>query len=117
GSAVLAGTSPATRPDEAPSAGRPRHKKTAPTMWSGPIGWSGRRDSNSRHLPWQGSALPAELLPLAVGAAGPEAQAAPEEDKPPRTDLLLQGVAPQLPSALACLTSEFGMGSGGSTPL
>src|SRR5690606_1979769 len=34
--------------------------------------WSGRRDSNSRHLPWQGSALPAELLPLARGAAGPE---------------------------------------------
>ena len=25
--------------------------------------WSGRRDSNARHLPWQGSALPAELLP------------------------------------------------------
>ncbi len=28
--------------------------------------WSGRRDSNSRHLPWQGSALPAELLPRSV---------------------------------------------------
>src|SRR5690349_14410715 len=26
-------------------------------------GWSGRRDSNSRHLPWQGSALPTELRP------------------------------------------------------
>lgn len=25
--------------------------------------WSGRRDSNSRHLPWQGSALPTELHP------------------------------------------------------
>ncbi len=24
---------------------------------------SGRRDSNPRHLPWQGSALPTELLP------------------------------------------------------
>ena len=23
-----------------------------------PLGWSGRRDSNSRHLPWQGNALP-----------------------------------------------------------
>ena len=22
------------------------------------LGWSGRRDSNSRHLPWQGNALP-----------------------------------------------------------
>jgi hypothetical protein len=25
--------------------------------------WSGRRGSNSRHLPWQGNALPTELLP------------------------------------------------------
>ena len=25
--------------------------------------WSGRRDSNSRHQPWQGCTLPAELLP------------------------------------------------------
>src|SRR5580658_6804377 len=26
--------------------------------------WSGRRDSNPRHRPWQGRTLPAELLPL-----------------------------------------------------
>src|SRR5579859_7142583 len=26
--------------------------------------WSGRRDSNPRHQPWQGCTLPAELLPL-----------------------------------------------------
>src|SRR5229473_4338083 len=25
--------------------------------------WSGRRDSNPRHQPWQGCTLPAELLP------------------------------------------------------
>ena len=25
--------------------------------------WSGRRDSNSRQPPWQGGALPTELLP------------------------------------------------------
>ncbi len=25
--------------------------------------WSGRRDSNPRHSPWQGDALPSELLP------------------------------------------------------
>ena len=25
--------------------------------------WSGKRDSNPRQLPWQGSALPTELLP------------------------------------------------------
>ena len=29
----------------------------------GQIFWSGRRGSNSRHLPWQGNALPTELLP------------------------------------------------------
>src|SRR5690554_1375837 len=28
--------------------------------------WSGRPDSNRRHLPWQGSALPAELLPRSL---------------------------------------------------
>ena len=28
--------------------------------------WSGRRDSNSRHLPWQGNALPTEPLPHSV---------------------------------------------------
>ena len=28
--------------------------------------WSGRRDSNPRPLPWQGNALPTELLPHAV---------------------------------------------------
>src|ERR1051325_7123878 len=28
------------------------------------IRWSGRRDSNPRHRPWQGRTLPAELLPL-----------------------------------------------------
>src|ERR1700733_8596035 len=27
------------------------------------FGWSGRRDSNPRHQPWQGCTLPAELLP------------------------------------------------------
>src|ERR1700735_297876 len=28
------------------------------------LNWSGRRDSNPRHRPWQGRTLPAELLPL-----------------------------------------------------
>ena len=27
------------------------------------VGWSGKRDSNPRPLPWQGNALPAELFP------------------------------------------------------
>src|SRR6185312_5169772 len=34
---------------------------------SGAKGWSGRRDSNPRHQPWQGCTLPAELLPLNSG--------------------------------------------------
>ena len=29
-----------------------------------PVPWSGRRDSNPRHRPWQGRTLPTELLPL-----------------------------------------------------
>ncbi len=28
-----------------------------------PVAWSGRRDSNPRHRPWQGRTLPTELLP------------------------------------------------------
>ena len=32
-------------------------------------------------------------------------------------DLLSRGIAPQVPSALAGLTSVFGMGTGGSLPL
>jgi len=35
----------------------------------------------------------------------------------PGGDLLSQGVAPQVPSALAGFTSVFGMGTGGSPPL
>ena len=34
-----------------------------------------------------------------------------------RTDLLSRRAAPRLSSALTCLTSEFGMGSGGTTSL
>ena len=37
--------------------------------------------------------------------------------KSPRTDLLSQAAARLVPSALARFTSEFGMDSGGSTPL
>jgi hypothetical protein len=33
------------------------------------------------------------------------------------SDLLSQGIAPQVPSALAGFTSVFGMGTGGSPPL
>jgi hypothetical protein len=32
--------------------------------------WSGRRDSNSRHPPWQGGTLPAELLPQTCCTSG-----------------------------------------------
>ena len=34
-----------------------------PVSTNPPNSWSGRRDSNPRHLPWQGSALPTELHP------------------------------------------------------
>ena len=40
----------------------------------------------------------------------------PSKDKAPGGDLLLHGKA-TLPSAHARFTSEFGMGSGGTTPL
>src|ERR1041385_581470 len=33
------------------------------------LDWSGRRDSNPRHQPWQGCTLPAELLPLNSGTS------------------------------------------------
>src|SRR5262249_48876253 len=33
--------------------------------------WSGRRDSNPRHRPWQGRTLPAELLPRAADPYSP----------------------------------------------
>lgn len=35
----------------------------------------------------------------------------------PGGDLLSQGTAPRVPSALASFTSVFGMGTGGSSPL
>src|SRR6476646_1453354 len=44
------------------------------------ISWSGRRDSNPRPSPWQGDALPTELLPLGtatteiVSVGGAESQ-------------------------------------------
>ncbi len=37
--------------------------------------------------------------------------------KLPGSDLLSQGIAPQVPSALVSFTSVFGMGTGGSSPL
>ena len=54
-------------------------------------------------------------------SAGPKkTKASPDgeafEDKAPGGDLLLHGKA-TLPSAHARFTSEFGMGSGGTTPL
>ena len=46
--------------------------------------WSGRRDSNPRHPPWKGGALPTELLPLGSRARptsmGPEPVAVRTDD-------------------------------------
>ena len=39
------------------------------------------------------------------------------KEKTPRTALLSQDPAVQVSSALACFTSVFGMGTGGTTPL
>ncbi len=39
---------------------------------TGHVKWSGRRVSNSRPQPWQGCALPTELLPHGVWRRGPE---------------------------------------------
>ena len=39
----------------------PKRKKAVPRLLFS--FWSGKRDSNPRQLPWQGSALPTELLP------------------------------------------------------
>jgi hypothetical protein len=41
-----------------------RNKKATQQSAEWLVVWSGRRDSNSRHPPWQGGTLPAELLPL-----------------------------------------------------
>ena len=64
--------------------------------------WSEKRDSNPRPQPWQGCALPTELLP---------------QNKNPCTALLSRALAGRVPSAQARFTSVFGMGTGGSTPL
>ena len=42
---------------------RPRLKRRRPRPQTRPSSESGRRDSNSRPQPWQGCALPTELLP------------------------------------------------------
>ena len=74
--------------------------------------WSGRRDSNSRHLPWQGSALPAELLPR---------DAARRQrcvyKKNPRADRLFRDPAVRVSLARLRFTTQFGMEWGGSAVL
>ena len=42
----------------------PRMRSTPELHRLDPCGWSGRRDSNSRHSAWKADALPTELLPL-----------------------------------------------------
>lgn len=76
-------------------------------------GWSERRDSNSRHLPWQGSALPAELLSQNTHRKG----AWKKKRKNPRTDRLFRDAAIRVSLARLCFTAQFGMGWGGSTAL
>ena len=40
-----------------------RNKKIWESKALSQVGWSGKRDSNSRPIPWQGIALPTELFP------------------------------------------------------
>src|SRR5947199_7757788 len=55
-------------------------------------GWSGRRDSNPRHLAWEASTLPTELLPPgSSGILSPRSGSGPRlkgevSDVPPRTE-------------------------------
>ena len=56
---------------EAPSGFGPEHQDFADPclttwLWCHITNWSGRRDSDSRPPPWQGGALPTELLPHKV---------------------------------------------------
>jgi hypothetical protein len=53
----------------------------------------------------------------ASGASEGRLSVGPHRTFMPGGDLLSQGVAPQVPSALAGLTSVFGMGTGCSPPL
>ena len=46
------------------------------------VGWSGRRGSNSRHSPWEGDALPTELLPPGSGGNSSAASSGPSEVAP-----------------------------------
>ena len=48
----------------------PRMRSTPELHRLNPYGWSGRRDSNSRHSAWKADALPTELLPLARSNVG-----------------------------------------------
>ena len=51
---------------EVPSGFEPENKGFADlrlTAWLWHLNWSGRRDSDPRHPPWQGGTLPTELLP------------------------------------------------------
>jgi hypothetical protein len=47
-----------------PTTRRRGSERADPILWVREEKWSGRRDSNSRPSPWQGDALPTELLPL-----------------------------------------------------
>jgi hypothetical protein len=61
----LVSTSFTTRAD-CSTCGRKKKRESAVRL---PFVWSGRRVSNSRPQPWQGCALPTELLPRVSGGA------------------------------------------------
>ena len=63
--------------------------------------WSGQRDSNSRHLPWQGSALPTELYPHLIWCR--------RKDLNPRPSLYKSAALPLCYSGLKLLIHVVGM--------
>ncbi len=65
--------------------------------------------------PWRSIVLLLQSGPAAIRDEGPQLR--PFISHQSGDDLLSQGPTPQVPSALAGLTSVFGMGTGGSPPL
>jgi hypothetical protein len=136
--AMLACAAPATYGERHPMAACPERPKAggsrrSPGLWSAPKGAGHRRTAapvgtavfvgagdgiRTRDI-YLGKVV---LYQLSYSRVRVEVRNSRRRPRPhvkitPRADLLSRGTAPQLSSALRCLTSEFGMGSGGSTAL
>ena len=92
-----------------PRVGRERKKRTHRLERSPVVGCR-------RRAPSATEAHASEDTPMRP-RAGPDSRDLPTANKNPGDDLFSQGVAPRVSSALESLTSVFGMGTGGSSPL